>query len=114
MLLFFYLSAGLLHAADWQLRPGDQPFSADELQALPGQSLLFFDDGESFYGAGGAYAYTYGIENGSGTAWGTYRIAQDGSICVDFINGTMRCDLLVRSAGRVVVITETGDRFPVR
>ncbi len=86
----------------------------EELHALAGRSFVFFDDGTSFYGEDGAYAYTYGVDNGAGTSWGTYRVVGDGSICVDFVNGTARCDMLVRAAGRVVVITETGDRFPVR
>ncbi|MFY0312011.1 hypothetical protein ACFMBG_19185 [Leisingera sp. D0M16] len=114
MPLFLCLAAGAAQAADWQLRPGDAPFARDELEALPGQSFRFYDGGESLYGSGGAYSYTYSLENGGGTAWGTYRIAEDGSICVDFTNGFARCDLYVRNGSRVILITEKGERFPVR
>lgn len=101
-------------AAEWQLKPGDRPLSAAELAALPGQAFRFFDGGESRYGAAGAYSYTYSAENGGGTAWGSYRLLPDGSICVDFVNGFSRCDLYVRNGERVILITEEGARFPVR
>ncbi|MBT8153358.1 hypothetical protein KMP13_05520 [Epibacterium ulvae] len=101
-------------AADWSLRATDRPFSAEELADLPGRSLVFFDDGETIYGADGAYSYTYSTANGGGTAWGTYQIAEDGSICVEFASGAMRCDVLVHSGERVILITEKGERFPIR
>lgn len=114
MPLFFCLTAAGAAAETWQLRPGDTPFSQAELQAFPGRSFRFFDGGESQYGRDGAYAYTYSAENGGGTAWGTYRIASDGSICVDFTNGFNRCDLYVHNSGRVILITQKGERFPAR
>lgn len=101
-------------AEGWALQPADQPFTAAELDALPGQSFVFYDDGESIYGANGAYSYTYSVANGAGTAWGTYHIAEDGSVCVRFVTGAQRCDFLVRNGARVLVITEAGERFPVR
>jgi hypothetical protein len=107
-------SAAGAAAAEWRLKPGDTPFAQAELEALPGQSFHFYDGGESLYGSDGAYSYTYSVENGGGTAWGTYRINGDGSICVDFVNGFARCDLYVRNGSRVILITEEGERFPVR
>lgn len=101
-------------AADWGLRQGDRPFDKVELAALPGQSFVFYDDGRADYGNGGDYSYTYAAANGGGTAWGHYRIAEDGSVCVRFENGRSRCDLYVRNDGRIVLITETGERYPVR
>lgn len=98
----------------WDLNPGDIPLSTAELTVLPGQSFVFFDDGEAQFGEDGAYSYTYSAANGGGTAWGSYRISEDGSICVDFINGATRCDIYVHSNGRLVLITEEGQRFPVR
>lgn len=112
--LIFCLAAGTAQAADWELRPGDAPFARTELEALAGQSFRFYDGGESLFGRDGAYSYTYSLENGGGTAWGSYRIAEDGSICVDFANGFARCDLYVRNGSRVILITEKGERFPVR
>ncbi len=101
-------------AGDWALRATDQPFTSQELAALPGRSFVFFDDGESIYGLDGAYSYTFSTKNGGGTSWGTYRLAEDGSICVEFVSGATRCDILVHSGARVVVLTEDGERFPVR
>lgn len=113
-ILCFLLTVSPAHAADWATKPGDLLFTLEELTALPGQSLTFYDDGTAHYLDDGAYAYTYSAENGGGTAWGSYRIAEDGSICVDYTNGFSRCDLLVRNAGRIVLISEKGERYPVR
>lgn len=101
-------------AADWSLRPGDTPLDATELDGLAGQVLTFYDDGQSRYSAGGSYSYTYSPANGGGTAFGRYALADDGSVCVTFRNGFDRCDLYVRNKGRLILITQTGERFPVR
>lgn len=114
MPLLFCALAPAASAEGWALRTGDMPFAREELDGLPGRSFQFFDGGESLYGRDGVYSYTYSPENGGGTAWGTYRINGDGSICVDFANGASRCDLYVRNGSRVILITEKGDRFPVR
>ncbi|MEM7318825.1 MAG: hypothetical protein AAF408_07360 [Pseudomonadota bacterium] len=113
-LAFAVILSGPAFAADWELRPGDVPLSPDELSALAGETLVFFDDGQSKYSAGGAYSYTYSAANGGGTAYGTYRVAEDGSICTEFRNGASRCDLYVRDGNRLVLIDEKGQRFPVR
>lgn len=113
-LVLLAMMTGAAEAADWATKPGDAPFTPAELAALPGQVLVFFDDGTSHYLDDGAYAYTYSGENGGGTAWGSYHIAEDGSVCVDYVSGAARCDLLVRNGGRIVVITEAGERYPVR
>ncbi|WP_291729434.1 hypothetical protein [Leisingera sp. F5] len=114
MPLFLCQLASSALAEGWPLRPGDTALAQNELEALPGRSFRFYDGGESLYGSDGAYAYTYSVENGGGTAWGTYRIAADGSICVEFTNGFGRCDLYVRNGSRVILITERGERFPIR
>ncbi|MEX0351412.1 MAG: hypothetical protein AB3N15_18465 [Paracoccaceae bacterium] len=98
-------------AADWNLRPGEEPLSLAELDAFEGRTLTFYDNGQSRYSADGAYSYTYGS---GGTAFGTYRIAEDGSICTAFDHGFNRCDLFVRRDGRLILIDEKGQRFPVR
>jgi len=103
-----------LSAAEWALRPGDHPFDAKDLAALPGQVFRYYDDGESRFWANGAYAYTYSAQNGGGTAWGSYVVAEDGSVCVTFINGSSRCDLYVHDGNRTLLITEEGDRYPMR
>ncbi|MCL6284555.1 hypothetical protein M3P21_13550 [Ruegeria sp. 2012CJ41-6] len=98
-------------AADWSLRPGEEPLSKAELEAFEGRTLTFYDNGQSRYSAEGAYSYTYA---GGGTAFGTYRIAEDGSICTAFDHGFNRCDLFVHWGGRLILIDEKGERFPVR
>lgn len=102
-------------ASDWSLRSGDTPLTIREATDLTRDStLVFYDDGQSKYSAGGSYSYTYSATNGGGTAFGVYTIQADGSICVTFRNGFDRCDLYVRSGDRLVLITQDGDRYPIR
>ena len=99
-------------AGDWAMRAGDAPLSRAELEALLGApALRFYDGGRSEYGPGSAYAYVYSNED---RAEGRYRIEADGSVCVDFVNGFSRCDLYVRNGGRVLLLDEKGDRYPLR
>lgn len=112
--LLFLLSSGSVSAAEWVLRHGDVQLTTAELQALEGRVLTFYDDGQSRYSTGGAYSYTYSAVNGGGTAYGTYEVAEDGSICTAFRNGLRRCDLFVHNKGRLVLINEKGERYPVR
>ncbi|WP_281973514.1 hypothetical protein [Ruegeria faecimaris] len=110
-LIIALLTATPLGAAEWTTKPDDVPLTQQELTALAGRTLTFYDDGQSRYSAGGAYSYTYASGE---SAFGTYSIAEDGSICVQYRNGFGRCDLYVLSAGRLILITEKGERFPVR
>ncbi|MDE4132946.1 hypothetical protein PXK00_07480 [Phaeobacter sp. QD34_3] len=112
--LFLLAAAAVADAPGWALRPSDRPFDPVELAALPGQSFVFYDDGEARFGSDGAYSYTYSAVNGGGTSWGSYHLAPDGSVCIDFVDGFSRCDLYVHSGTRVVLITQKGARFPVR
>ena len=99
-------------AAAWTTREGDQPLSKEALRdTLVGQVLVFYDDGRSRFYDDGRYSYTY---DGGGTAYGHYALGGDGTACIGFTNGFSRCDLYVRNAGRLFLITEDGDRFPVR
>ncbi|MEM7723371.1 MAG: hypothetical protein AAF376_13485 [Pseudomonadota bacterium] len=79
--------------------------------AIVGQRIVFFDDGRSRYSPGGAYSYTY-FEGG--TAFGSYDIAADGQVCIAFRNGFSRCDRFVENNGSLVMLTEDGQRFPIR
>ncbi|MDA0963063.1 MAG: hypothetical protein O2898_09110 [Proteobacteria bacterium] len=98
---------------DWTLLPGDMPLSVDDLGSLTnGGSLTFHDDGISRFSAGGSYSYTYA--NQGGTAFGTFDIRDDGKICIDFRNGAGCCDLYVRNGLRLILLTENGERFPVK
>lgn len=105
------LLAGPLSAAEWPTKPGDVPLTSQELDALAGRTLTFHDDGQSKYSEGGAYSYTY---SSGDSAFGTYSIAEDGSVCIAFRNGFSRCDLYVRSGDRLILIDEKGDRYPVK
>ena len=102
-------------AQDWTLRPGDEPLTIQAMgDQLIGSDLEYFDGGLSRYSPGGSYSYTYAPENGGGTAFGTYEFRDGGVVCTDFANGFSRCDLFVVNAGRLILITEDGDRFPIR
>ena len=94
------------------LRPGDAPLTRAELdEMVAGPALVFYDDGQSAFSVGGAYSYTYA---GGGTAFGRFEIGDSGEICITFRNGRGRCDIYVFDGDRLVVITQTGDRYPVR
>ncbi len=109
------LFAGSAAAQDFALRDGDERFEVPDLTAaLTGRSLTFFDDGVSRFSAGGSYSYTYGVQNGGGTQFGTFSVLPGGIVCIRYRNGFDRCDMYVRSAGRIVVLTEDGERYPVR
>ncbi|NDW43753.1 hypothetical protein [Ruegeria sp. PrR005] len=112
--LAFSLVATPLMATEWRLKEGDRPLNAAELEALAGRTLTFYDDGRSTYSAGGSFSYSYSPANGGGTAFGTYTITEDGSICTLFRNGLSRCDLYVWNGTRLLLITEKGERYPVR
>ena len=99
-------------AQDWNLRGSDEALSAEEIgTSVVGRTLTFYDDGQSKFSAGGSYSYTYG---GGGTAFGTFEVGADGVICISYANGWSRCDKYVRSGDRLVVLTEDGERYPVR
>jgi hypothetical protein len=101
-------------AQDWATRDGDARFSQAELDALlRGQILIFFDDGQSHFYNDGRYTFAYDLGQG-GYAYGYYEVTADGTACIEFLNGFARCDLYVENAGRLILVTEEGDRFPVR
>ncbi|MCU9846985.1 hypothetical protein OEZ60_03120 [Defluviimonas sp. WL0024] len=99
-------------AEGWAMKPGDEVFTPDGIAAfVAGTEIRFYDGGRSEYGADGSYAYVY---DGGDRAEGRYRIEDDGSVCVEFLNGWSRCDLYVRNGGRVLLIDEKGDRYPLK
>lgn len=105
---------GAANAQDWALRDGDEPLPLLEMRhSLLGADIEFYDGGRSRYSAGGAYSYTYAPEYGGGTAFGTFAFREDGIVCASFRNGFSRCDMFVRNEGRLVLLTEDGERFPV-
>ncbi|WP_299048218.1 hypothetical protein [uncultured Tateyamaria sp.] len=113
LILLLGLLATPTFANDWAVRRGDAPLDRGAVTALiEGRTLTFFDDGQSRFSVGGAYSYTYA--NGGGTAFGRYEVGADGTVCIAFRNGFGRCDRYVENGGRVVMLTEKGERFPIR
>ena len=107
------LMSGPALAQDWNLRTTDRVLPrAEVLDLIDGQTLVFFDDGQSKFSIGGAYSYTYA--NGGGTAFGRYEIGDDGTVCIAFRNGFGRCDRYVAAGARIVMLTQKGERFPIR
>ena len=113
MRLVFLLSliAAPVFAQDG-LRDTDQVLDASQMgDLLNGQMLEFYDGSKSRYEADGAYSYTY---TDDGPAWtGRFEVFDGSQVCVDFDNGSRRCDQVVRDGERVVLITTDGLRFPV-
>jgi len=77
---------------------------------IVGHTLVFYDGGQARFSAGGSYSSTY---KGSASAFGTYRLAADSTICIDYRNGFKRCDRYVRNSTTLVLLAEDGERFPV-
>ena len=95
------------------LRPTDTELDKAGLIALlSGQVIEFFDGSKSTYRENGRYEYTY-LDDGPIWA-GAYRMEAGSAVCVDFDNGSARCDVIVKDGARVVLITTDGLRFPVR
>ena len=95
------------------LRPSDTVLNRSEMSdLLSGQRIEFFDGSKSSYGADGTYGYTY---TDDGPVWaGQYQVFDNSQVCVDFDNGSNRCDRIISDGERFVLITEDGTRFPIR
>ena len=95
------------------LRQDDTVLDRDAMRLLlAGQVIEFFDGSKSRYDEDGTYGYTY---TDDGPVWsGRYELFGDSRVCVNFENGSNRCDFFVRAGERVVLITTDGTRFPVR
>ena len=101
-------------AQDWFMREGDRMLEDSALlDRLRGQVLTFFDDGQATFYEDDRYSYSYDGGQG-GTAYGHYKLGEDGSLCIDFVNGASRCDRYVLNTGRLILVTENHLRFPVR
>lgn len=101
-------------AQEFPLSVGDQRFDPAALEErLSGQTLTFYDNGKSRYYVDGRYSYTY-FGDVRESAGGYWRVTDQGVVCVEFITGHARCDLLVQNGARLVLIDAKGDRYPVR
>jgi hypothetical protein len=113
-ILLAALLSGTAAAQTLDKRPGDSLIPSAELDArLRGQELVFFDDGVSHFYNDGRYTFAYDLGRG-GYAYGYFEVAEDSTVCITFINGLSRCDAYVENAGRMILITGDGDRFPIR
>ncbi len=107
------LFAGAASVQDDRLRDGEDWLSLPALEKrLVGQTVTFFDDGQSYYYEDGRYTYTYG--NDGGSAYGYYELGADGTVCIEFVNGFSRCDQFIQADERLMLLTEKGVRFPIR
>ncbi|MGC1495811.1 MAG: hypothetical protein WA790_08380 [Sulfitobacter sp.] len=111
-ILAFVFLPTCIFAGDYAVLAGDTVLTRDEVTHLTaGQTMTFYEGGQSRYSVGGAYSYSY--ESGA-TAFGHFEIGATGDVCVTFVNARTRCDRFVRSHGRLVLLTEDGGRYPVR
>ena len=100
---------------EFLVRESDRVLDAAGMAAdVVGRTHQFFDGGESFFSISGTYTYTY---SDGGRAFGRYALQDDGQngvVCSEFDNGFSRCDKYVHDGTRLVLLTEDGDRFPVK
>ena len=102
------------YAQDYAVRGTDtQPDASALASQIHDRDLIYFDDGISRYNADGTYAWTYSQANGGGVWPGTYKIT-DNVICVTFESGAERCDMFVLAGDRLTLLTDDGQRYPIR
>ena len=112
ILFFLILWPAAVWADEFTSLSGDVALSVAELTEMTaGRALEFYEGGVSLYSVGGAYSYTY--PNNGGTAFGQFTVGED-EICIAYRNGHSRCDRFVRSHGRLVMLTQDGQRFAIR
>ena len=114
-LAFLLLLATPASAQNYETRSTDTLLNAAAVSAIIlGRDLEFFDGGVSRYSPGGSYSWTYAENNGGGNWFGTHQISADGTVCIDFRTLRSRCDMFVEAGDRLILLTEDGQRFPVR
>lgn len=102
-------------AQDYALRASDiVPTSADLSAQILDRDLEYFDGGISRYATGGAYAWTYSDTNGGGVHPGIFEIRDGAVVCITYVSGPTRCDMFVQSGDRLVLLTDDGQRYPLR
>lgn len=115
LIILFVLSANTANAQSYETRASDTVLDADAFaQLVLGRELEFFDGGISRYSPGGSYSWTYSAANGGGNWFGTHEFGTDGTVCIDFRTLRSRCDMFVQAGERLVLLTEDGQRYPVR
>jgi len=108
------LLAAPVTAQEYATRATDTLPTAETLATqILDHDLEYFDGGISRYNTDGSYTWTYSAANGSGVWEGTHTIA-DNVVCILFTTGQERCDMFVTVGERLTVITEDGERYPIR
>lgn len=94
------------HPLDY-LQPGDAWLDGYWLTVnLSGHSVRY-DGGHEEYREDGSYRFTAGAQSWTAPA---YRFYDNGARCIDYPDGP-RVDFYILGQGRLVLITERGDRF---
>ncbi|MCF2871797.1 hypothetical protein L0664_12025 [Octadecabacter sp. G9-8] len=102
-------------AQDYAIRDSDSvPTLASLSDTILDRDLEYFDGGISRYNTGGDYAWTYAQNNGGGVHTGTHDIQDNGIVCVTYDAGPQRCDMFVMAGDRLVLLTDDGQRYPLR
>ena len=102
-------------AQDFNIRATDTvPTRAALSETILDRDLEYFDGGISRYATGGDYAWTYAQNNGGGVHTGIHDIRDDGVVCVTYDAGAQRCDMFVMAGERLVLLTDDGQRYPLR
>lgn len=113
--LFLIALASPLAAQDYAMRDSDTvPTGAALSETVLDKDLEYFDGGVSRYATDGTYTWTYAQNNGGGVHAGTHDIRDGGFICVTYDAGPERCDMFVMSGTRLVLLTDNGERYPLR
>lgn len=108
------LLAAPAYAQDFAPRDTDTLPTAQTLAAtILDHDLEYFDGGVSRYNTDGTYTWTYNPDNGGGV-WYGHHVITDNVVCVTFVTGVERCDMFVTADDRLTVLTQDGDRFPIR
>lgn len=114
-IVLLLLFASPATAQSYETRSTDILLDATVLSGIIlGRDLEFFDGGISRYSPGGSYSWTYAENNGGGNWYGTHQISADGTVCIEFRTLRGRCDMFVQAGDRLVLLTENGQRYPVR
>ncbi len=94
-------------------RSGDTLLDQSALtELLRGQEIEFYTGGLAEYYADGSYSYRYAL--GGERVMGVYEFRDDSFVCTVFNNGFDRCDLVVQSGERTVMVVENGERYPIK
>lgn len=111
----FMALASPLAAQDYAMRASDTvPSAADLSSLILDRDLEYFDGGTSRYNADGTYAWTFGENNGGETHPGTHRFGDNATLCITYETGAERCDMFVQSGERLVLLSDDGQRYPIR